>query len=173
MNIAVLGLKHPFFPYARINQVPICLIRDTLIRIFKKWGKPKAIRMDNGEPFGSQDPSTTTELALWLVGYGIHVIWNKPGCPQQNGKVERNQSTSRRCPKQNLYIIQMKNAKRKTSRLAFFIINYPLSVIQRSFNQRRKTFRFFYKIVEMITRHFYQFDILLLTRTFDRLICDR
>lgn len=89
-------MKHPFFPYARINQVPTCLIRDTLICIFKKWGKPKAIRVDNGEPFGSSDPSTTTELALWLIGYGIHVIWNKPGCPQQNGKVERNQSTSKR-----------------------------------------------------------------------------
>lgn len=67
-----------------------------MIAIFKKWGKPKAIRVDNGEPFGSPESSTTTELALWLIGYGIHVIWNKPACPQQNAKVERNQSTSRR-----------------------------------------------------------------------------
>ena len=67
-----------------------------MIAVFKKWGKPKAIRVDNGEPFGSPQPSTTTELAFWLMGYGIHVIWNKPACPQQNGKVERNQSTSRR-----------------------------------------------------------------------------
>ena len=67
-----------------------------MIAVFKKWGKPKAIRVDNGEPFGSPEPSTTTELAFWLMGYGIHVIWNKPACPQQNGKVERNQSTSRR-----------------------------------------------------------------------------
>lgn len=66
------------------------------MRIFQKWGKPKAVRVDNGEPFGSSEPSTTTPLALWLIGYGIHVIWNKPACPQQNGKVERNQSTSRR-----------------------------------------------------------------------------
>ena len=96
MNIAVLGLKHPFSPYARVSQVPTCEVRDQLVGIFKKWGKPKAFRVDNGEPFGSADPSTTPELALWLIGYGIHVIWNKPGCPQQNGKVERNQSTSRR-----------------------------------------------------------------------------
>jgi hypothetical protein len=76
--------------------VPTELIKAELIRIFKKWGKPKAIRVDNGEPFGSSEPSTTTPLALWLIGYGIHVIWNKPACPQQNGKVERAQSTSRR-----------------------------------------------------------------------------
>jgi hypothetical protein len=67
-----------------------------MVQVFKKWGKPKAIRVDNGEPFGSPESSTTTPLALWLIGYGIHVIWNKPACPQQNGKVERNQSTSRR-----------------------------------------------------------------------------
>ena len=89
-------MKHPFPPYARINQVPICLVRDKLIGIFKKWGKPKSFRVDNGEPFGSSIPGSTPELALWLIGYGIHVIWNKPSCPQQNGKVERNQSTSRR-----------------------------------------------------------------------------
>jgi hypothetical protein len=76
--------------------VPLCSIKDQLELIFKKWGKPKAIRVDNGEPLGSPEPSTTTPLALWLIGYGIHVIWNKPHCPQQNGKVERNQSTSRR-----------------------------------------------------------------------------
>lgn len=76
--------------------MPTSLVKAELIRIFKKWGKPKAIRVDNGEPFGSSEPSTTTPLALWLIGYGIHVIWNKPACPQQNGKVERAQSTSRR-----------------------------------------------------------------------------
>ena len=81
-----------------------------MICIFKKWGKPKSIRVDNGEPFGSSISGVTTELALWLIGYGIHVIWNKPSCPQQNGKVERNQSTSRRwseilkCP--NLEVAQ-------------------------------------------------------------------
>jgi transposase InsO family protein len=67
-----------------------------MVQIFKKWGKPKALRVDNGEPLGSPEPSTTTPLALWLIGYDIHVIWNRPGHPQDNGKVERNQSTSRR-----------------------------------------------------------------------------
>lgn len=76
--------------------MPIHIVRDKIIQIFEKWGKPKAIRVDNGEPFGSPESSTTTPLALWLIGFGIHVIWNKPACPQQNGKVERNQSTSRR-----------------------------------------------------------------------------
>jgi hypothetical protein len=30
------------------------------------------------------------------MGLGIRMIWNDPGCPQQNGKVERSQGTSKR-----------------------------------------------------------------------------
>jgi hypothetical protein len=28
-------------------------------------------------------------LALWLIGLGIEMIWNRPRCPTQNAKVER------------------------------------------------------------------------------------
>lgn len=52
--------------------------------------------MDNGEPFGSTRPSTTSELALCLIALGVEVRANSPASPQQNGKVERQQGTSMR-----------------------------------------------------------------------------
>lgn len=52
--------------------------------------------MDNGEPFGSPRPSTTSELALCLTAFGVAVRSNPPASPQQNGKVERQQGTSMR-----------------------------------------------------------------------------
>jgi hypothetical protein len=63
---------------------------------FCQWGRPLALRVDNGEPFGSTRPSTTSELALCLIALGVEVRANSPGSPQQNGKVERQQGTSMR-----------------------------------------------------------------------------
>ncbi|HPI08070.1 MAG TPA: hypothetical protein PLM41_16880 [Saprospiraceae bacterium] len=63
---------------------------------FCKWGRPLALRVDNGEPFGSTRPSTTSELALCLIAFGVEVRANRPASPQQNGKVERQQGTSMR-----------------------------------------------------------------------------
>jgi hypothetical protein len=37
-----------------------------------------------------------SELALWLIGLGIEVIWNEARKPQQNGVVERSQGTGKR-----------------------------------------------------------------------------
>jgi hypothetical protein len=37
-----------------------------------------------------------TELALWLFGLGVEVIWNPPRRPQDNGVVERSQGTGKR-----------------------------------------------------------------------------
>lgn len=72
------------------------MVKDQLITVFCKWGKPKAVRVDNGLPFGSPESSTTPVLALWLIAYGIKVISNKPGCPQENAHVEKMQDTSAR-----------------------------------------------------------------------------
>jgi len=70
------------------------LVLEKTIEVFTKWGCPKALRVDNGEPFGSPEPSTTPALALWMIGHQVKMTWNKPGCPQQNGVVERMQRTS-------------------------------------------------------------------------------
>jgi hypothetical protein len=53
------------------------------------------VRVDNGAPWGSIG-ELPTELALWLIGLGVSVIWNPPRCPQANGVVERSQGTGKR-----------------------------------------------------------------------------
>jgi transposase InsO family protein len=66
-----------------------------LRRAFQRWGRPQRIRVDNGVPWGSSG-DLPTDLALWLIGLGIEVIWNPPRCPQHNGVVERAQGTGKR-----------------------------------------------------------------------------
>lgn len=55
---------------------------------FARWGLPDAVRVDNGYPWGSPR-DLPTELALWLIGLGVEVLWNPPARPRKNPKVER------------------------------------------------------------------------------------
>lgn len=96
MKKAVPGLRHLFFPYKRICQVPLDVIQNTLCQIFERRNKPGSFRVDNGEPFGSPQNDTPPPIALWLIAYDIDMIWNKPACPQMNGVVEHMQDTSSR-----------------------------------------------------------------------------
>src|SRR4051794_36896029 len=57
-------------------------------RVFARWGLPDRIRVDNGYPWGSSG-DLPSELALWLIGLGVGLIWNPPAQPQCNPKVER------------------------------------------------------------------------------------
>lgn len=64
--------------------------------MFGKWGLPKAIRTDNGAPFGLSSRDAIPIMSLWLVSWGIQPILNRPKRPQDNGTVERAQGTSSR-----------------------------------------------------------------------------
>jgi hypothetical protein len=66
-----------------------------LRQAFSRWGRPETIRVDNGSPWGSKG-DFPSELALWLIGLGIGMIWNTPRRPQENGVVERSQGTGAR-----------------------------------------------------------------------------
>ena len=63
--------------------------------MFKKWGMPKSIRVDNGKPLGDPQRKRMTALGLWLTGLGIKVIYNRPRRPTDNAKVERMQRTTK------------------------------------------------------------------------------
>jgi transposase InsO family protein len=65
-------------------------VQAELRRGFAAWGRPAAVRVDNGSPWGSWG-DLPTPLALWLIGLGVEVIWNPPRTPQDNGVVERSQ----------------------------------------------------------------------------------
>lgn len=88
--------KEFFFPHHRISQITNQQAFEALKGAFCKWGCPKCLRIDNGQPLASPEPSTTSALALCLIAYGIRVHTNRPGVPQQNAKVERQQGTSMR-----------------------------------------------------------------------------
>jgi hypothetical protein len=83
-----------FFPHYHINEVPLKCIKGCLMRSFKKWGLPRKIKVDNGKPFGDPQRSSVPEVALWLIGLGIDMIWNHPRCPRDNATVERMQRTT-------------------------------------------------------------------------------
>jgi hypothetical protein len=57
-------------------------------RVFARWGLPDRVRVDNGYPWGTPR-DLPSELALWLIGLGVEPIWNPPGQPTSNPKVER------------------------------------------------------------------------------------
>jgi hypothetical protein len=84
-------LTRPFSPYKKISEVPIREIQHALISVFKIRGIPEWIKVDNGRPLGDPQLTLVPPLALWLIGCGINVIWNRPATPQDNAIVERSQ----------------------------------------------------------------------------------
>jgi hypothetical protein len=85
-------LQTVVFPCARWEHVDRHQIQDSLRRVLARWGLPERMRVDNGYPWGSSG-DFPPELALWLLGLGIGMVWIAPACPQQNGVVERSQGT--------------------------------------------------------------------------------
>jgi hypothetical protein len=59
-----------------------------LRRWFTVWGLPGQLRLDNGQPWGGWS-DVPPELALWLLGYGIGLHWNRPRHKQGNAVIER------------------------------------------------------------------------------------
>ena len=65
-------------------------VRTILTDLFRKYGLPKVIRSDNGEPFASSASKLgLTKLSAWLICLGITPDRTKPGSPGQNGSLER------------------------------------------------------------------------------------
>jgi transposase InsO family protein len=61
---------------------------DHLIAIFRHYGLPARITMDNGAPWGN-DGTHYTQLDVWLMRQGIRVSHSRPFHPQTQGKDER------------------------------------------------------------------------------------
>jgi hypothetical protein len=57
--------------------------------LFRTYGMPRAIRADNGSPFGATGALGLTRLSAWWVRLGIHVEFIEPGHPEQNGAHEQ------------------------------------------------------------------------------------
>lgn len=65
-----------------------CTIR-AFEEIFRRYGLPEVIRVDNGPPFGTCGLAGLSELTIWWVKLGIRVEHIRPASPQLNGSHER------------------------------------------------------------------------------------
>ena len=64
-------------------------VRTVFVRLFRRFGLPGVIRVDNGSPFGSTGPAGLSSLSVWWTTLGIDVQFIRPGCPQENGAHEQ------------------------------------------------------------------------------------
>ena len=64
-------------------------VQHQLSEVFRRYGLPERMIMDNGSPWGYDDQRRYTPLTAWLIRLGIGVSHSRPYHPQTQGKVER------------------------------------------------------------------------------------
>lgn len=64
-------------------------VRDRLVAIFRIYGLPFEMLMDNGSPWGDAGGQPYTVLTVWLIRLGVGVTHGRPYHPQTQGKDER------------------------------------------------------------------------------------
>jgi Integrase core domain. len=80
--------KQSFSPLRYWGAVAASDVQSALRGAFTRWGLPSGLRVDNGQPWGSS-AELPTALALWVIGLGVSMHWNRPYHAQANAKVER------------------------------------------------------------------------------------
>lgn len=68
-------------------------VKRAFIQLFRRYGLPEIIRVDNGVPFGSVGAQGLSKLSIWWISLGIKVEYSRPGKPQDNGRHERMHKT--------------------------------------------------------------------------------
>jgi len=75
-------------------------VQGQLVAIFRRYGLPERMNMDNGSPrsvLGGSGPGQPwTPLTVWLARLGVGVSHSRPYHPQTNGKAERFHRTLKR-----------------------------------------------------------------------------
>jgi transposase InsO family protein len=64
-------------------------VQQEMIVLFRRYGLPHRMLMDNGSPWGSDEFHPYTPLTAWLMRLGIRVLHGRPHHPQTQGKEER------------------------------------------------------------------------------------
>jgi transposase InsO family protein len=70
-------------------------VRERLMAVFRRYGLPERMLMDNGSPWGDAGDQPYTALTVWLLRLGIAVSHGRPRHPQTQGKEERFHRTLR------------------------------------------------------------------------------
>ena len=64
-------------------------VRACLTTLFRRYGLPFAMLMDNGSPWGDSGGQPYTVFTTWLMRHGVRVSHGRPYHPQTQGKIER------------------------------------------------------------------------------------
>ena len=93
------GRCHPLTVLDDHSRYSLCIAacknerRETvmhhLTHIFRRYGMPNAMLMDNGSPWGNNSTYRHTRLTVWLMRLGIKSLHSRPLHPQTLGKDER------------------------------------------------------------------------------------
>lgn len=65
------------------------IVQQHLTSVFRKYGLPLRMTMDNGAPWGNDAVHRDTPLTVWLRQLGVRVSHSRPYHPQTQGKDER------------------------------------------------------------------------------------
>jgi transposase InsO family protein len=100
------GRCHPLTVLDDHSRYVVCLsacvdelsetVRDRLIGVFRRYGLPERMNMDNGSPWGDGAGGRYTVLTVWLLRLGVRISHSRPYHPQSNGKDERFHRTLKR-----------------------------------------------------------------------------
>jgi transposase InsO family protein len=93
------GRCHPLTVLDDHSRFALCLhacadergqtVQAQLERVFRRYGLPARIGVDNGSPWGDTFDSPYTPLVAWLIRLGVGVSHSRPYHPQTLGKDER------------------------------------------------------------------------------------
>lgn len=87
-------------------------VKSALEKIFRRYGIPRRINVDNGNPWGSMfEVCRYTSFGLWLIDQGIELSHSAPHHPQTNGKNERFNRTLKTEVISNIYIKDVHHAQ--------------------------------------------------------------
>jgi putative transposase len=64
-------------------------VAGVMRRLFRRYGLPRAIQVDNGPPFGGYGPYGWSTLTVGWIRLGIAVRYGRPACPQDNAAHEQ------------------------------------------------------------------------------------
>ncbi len=64
-------------------------VQGELIGLFRQYGLPRRMLMDNGSPWGDEGGQPYTALTVWLLRLGVGISHGRPRHPQTQGKDER------------------------------------------------------------------------------------